>query len=48
MKAFIARGEPVDAAAKQAGQSQRDDWRLFDDYNARNATAAYSEYEWDQ
>ena len=48
VKAFIARGEPVDAAAKQAGQSQRDDWRLFDDYNARNATAAYSEYEWDQ
>src|SRR5208337_3025895 len=26
VKAFIARGEPVDAAAKQAGQSQRDDW----------------------
>ncbi len=48
VKAFIARGEPVDAAAKQAGQSQRDGWRLFDDYNARNATAAYSEYEWDQ
>ncbi len=48
VKAFIARGEPVDVAAKQAGQSQRDDWRLFDDYNGRNATAAYSEYEWDQ
>jgi quinoprotein relay system zinc metallohydrolase 2 len=48
VKAFIARGEPVDIAAKRAGQSQRDDWRLFDDYNARNATAAYSEYEWDQ
>ncbi len=48
VKAFIARGEPVDAAAKKAGQSLRDDWRLFDDYNARNATAAYSEYEWEQ
>jgi quinoprotein relay system zinc metallohydrolase 2 len=48
VKAFIARGESVDIAAKKAGQSQRDDWRLFDDYNARNATAAYSEYEWEQ
>ena len=48
VKAFIARGEPVDVAAKKAGESQRDDWRLFDDYNARNATAAYSEYEWEQ
>jgi quinoprotein relay system zinc metallohydrolase 2 len=48
VKTSIAKGEPVDAADKSAGQSQRDDWRLFDDYSARNATAAYSEYEWDQ
>jgi quinoprotein relay system zinc metallohydrolase 2 len=48
VKTSIAKGEPVEAADKSAGQSQRDDWRLFDDYNARNATAAYSEYEWDQ
>jgi quinoprotein relay system zinc metallohydrolase 2 len=48
VQAFIARGEPVDSAAKGAGQSERDGWHLFDDYNARNATTAYSEYEWDQ
>jgi quinoprotein relay system zinc metallohydrolase 2 len=48
VKTSIAKGEPVEAADKTAGQSQRDDWRLFDDYNARNATAAYSEFEWDQ
>jgi quinoprotein relay system zinc metallohydrolase 2 len=48
VKTSIAKGEPVEAADKWAGQSQRDDWRLFDDYNARNATAAYSEFEWDQ
>ncbi len=48
VKLSIAKGEPVEAADKSAGQSQRDDWRLFDDYNARNATAAYSEYEWDE
>ena len=27
---------------------ERDDWRLFEDYNRRNVTAAYSEFEWDQ
>ena len=48
VKAFIARGDPVEVAAREAGQSLRDGWRLFDNYNARNATAAYSEYEWEQ
>ncbi|HLX99293.1 MAG TPA: quinoprotein relay system zinc metallohydrolase 2, partial [Roseiarcus sp.] len=43
VKASIAKGEPVEGATKWAGQSERDDWRLFDDYNARNVTAAYSE-----
>jgi len=48
VKASIAKGESVDQAQKSAGQSQRDDWKLFDDYNGRNVIAAYSEYEWDQ
>ena len=48
VKTSIAKGEPVDRAEKWAGQSERDDWRLFDDYNGRNVTAAYSEFEWDQ
>ena len=48
VKASIAKGEPVDGAEKWAGQSQRDDWKLFEDYNRRNVTAAYSEFEWDQ
>jgi quinoprotein relay system zinc metallohydrolase 2 len=48
VKQSIAKGEPVDGAEKWAGQSQKDDWRLFEDYNRRNVTAAYSEYEWDQ
>ena len=48
VKQSIAKGEPVDRAEKWAGQSQKDDWRLFEDYNRRNVTAAYSEYEWDQ
>jgi len=48
VKASIAKGEPVQDATKWAGQSDRDDWKLFEDYNRRNVTAAYSEYEWDQ
>ena len=48
VKQSIAKGEPVEKAETWAGQSQKDDWRLFDDYNRRNVTAAYSEYEWDQ
>ncbi len=47
VKASIVRGEPIEGAVKWAGQSERDDWRLFDDYNPRNVTAAYSEFEWD-
>ena len=48
VKLSIAKGEPVEGATKWAGQSQRDDWKLFEDYNRRNVTAAYSEFEWDQ
>jgi quinoprotein relay system zinc metallohydrolase 2 len=48
VRSAIAKGESLSQAAKEAGQSERDKWRLFDDYNARNATAAFAEYEWDQ
>jgi len=48
LRAIIARGDPVTRAAKEAGQSERDKWRLFDEYNARNATAGFAELEWDQ
>jgi len=48
VRAMIAKGEGVREAAKSAAQSQHDDWKLFEAYNARNATAAFAEYEWDQ
>ncbi len=47
VRAFVARGEPITAAASQAAASERSRWALFDDYNARNATAAFSEIEWE-
>ena len=34
-------------AAETAAASERSRWQLFDDYNARNATAAFSEIEWE-
>jgi quinoprotein relay system zinc metallohydrolase 2 len=48
VRALIAKGDDVSEAAKEAGQSERDRWQLFDAYNPRNATAAFAEYEWDE
>jgi quinoprotein relay system zinc metallohydrolase 2 len=47
IRTMIAAGEPLAAAADTAAASERKRWQLFDDYNARNATAAYSEIEWE-
>lgn len=47
VRALIARGAPITAAANSAAASERSRWQLFDDYNARNATAAFSEIEWE-
>lgn len=45
--ALIKSGVPLAAAAKTAGASEQSRWNLFEDYNARNATAAFSEMEWE-
>ncbi|GLR89552.1 quinoprotein relay system zinc metallohydrolase 2 [Bradyrhizobium iriomotense] len=47
VRALNQKGEPIRAAADKAGASERGRWQLFDDYNARNATAAFSEIEWE-
>ena len=47
VRGLIARGEPITVAAGTAAASERPRWQLFDDYNARNATSAYSEIEWE-
>jgi quinoprotein relay system zinc metallohydrolase 2 len=43
---LIAAGVPLARAVPQIGQSERDRWQLFSDYNPRNATVAFSEMEW--
>jgi quinoprotein relay system zinc metallohydrolase 2 len=47
VRASIKRGETIAVAARSAGQSERTRWELFDESNARNATAAFSELEWE-
>jgi quinoprotein relay system zinc metallohydrolase 2 len=47
VRALVAGGKPITAAANSAAASERSRWELFDDYNARNATAAFSEIEWE-
>jgi quinoprotein relay system zinc metallohydrolase 2 len=43
----IARGVDIGDAAKTVALSERDKWKLFDDYNGHNVTRAYKELEWD-
>jgi quinoprotein relay system zinc metallohydrolase 2 len=47
VRALVKRGAPITVAADAAAGSERSKWKLFDDYNARNATAAFSEIEWE-
>ena len=46
-RAAVARGDAIAAAAAKAATSEKSRWSLFDDYNARNATAAFSQIEWE-
>ena len=43
----IAAGESMRTAIEHLGHSMRGNWKLFDEYNPRNATAAYKELEWE-
>lgn len=46
-RAAILKGESIGTAVKHIGESERDKWQLFDEFNIRNATAAYKELEWE-
>ncbi|HZC96513.1 MAG TPA: quinoprotein relay system zinc metallohydrolase 2 [Bradyrhizobium sp.] len=47
VRSLVKSGKPINVAAATAAASERSRWELFDDYNARNATAAFSEIEWE-
>lgn len=46
-RAAIARGDNLGTAAKTVGQSERGNWELFNLFNPRNATVAFTELEWE-
>ena len=46
VRGLVKSGKPIAAAGAAAG-SERSRWELFDDFNTRNATAAFSEIEWE-
>lgn len=43
----IAEGKTLEQATKTAGFTEKDAWKLFDQYHVRNVTAAYAELEWE-
>jgi quinoprotein relay system zinc metallohydrolase 2 len=42
----LSQGRTIRQAAEASAATERGKWRLFDDFNPRNATAAYHELEW--
>lgn len=47
IRSLIKTGKSITAAADTAAAAERTRWQLFDDFHARNATAAFSEIEWE-
>lgn len=43
----IEAGERLGEAVRHVGESERVHWQLFDEFNPRNATVAYTELEWE-
>jgi quinoprotein relay system zinc metallohydrolase 2 len=47
VRRLIKEGRTLSEATKTAGFSERDAWKLFDQYHVRNVTAAFAELEWE-
>jgi quinoprotein relay system zinc metallohydrolase 2 len=47
IRALVKTGKSIRDAAETAAAAERTRWQLFDDFHARNATAAFSEIEWE-
>ena len=47
VRRLLRQGRTMAEAAAETGLDERDGWALFDEFNARNATAAYHELEWE-
>ncbi len=47
VKEAIDSGESLGSAVTHVGEDLRGNWMLFDEFNARNVTAAFAELEWE-
>ena len=47
IRQLLDAGQPMSEAPAHAVVSEREDWALFAEFNARNAIAAYHELEWE-
>lgn len=47
VRAMIAQGATLSEAMETAALSEKDAWELFEDYHARNVSAAFAELEWE-
>ena len=47
VRALIERGARIAEAPEQVAQPERSRWKLFDEFHARNVTAAFAELEWE-
>lgn len=43
----VKQGRTIADTTRTAGQSERGHWQLFDEFNARNVSAAFAELEWE-
>lgn len=48
VRAALKQGRTLAQTIESAGNIERPHWLLFDDYNRRNATACYTELEWEE
>lgn len=46
-RAEIDKGTPLGAAVENIARSEAKNWKLFEQFNPRNATVAYTELEWE-
>ncbi len=47
VRSLIRSGGTISEAAQQAARTEAGSWLLFDEFNSRNATAAFHELEWE-
>ena len=47
LRKLIAEGRSMNHAIEVAAESERGKWKLFDVFNARNASAGFAELEWE-